>query len=183
MRKVLRTLFWLLLVLFLSAVVLRLVDRKQDRSFKEEETEVPVSTESVMLIGYEGEPFPGIEQSGSYLKVGCRDALIPTEASVSSSRLASILFALTLYEPPQFLHNPMKEKGISIVGVHDEDDGRTYRVSLAGNPELGGLCDLPRLKGQIEETINLHTKRRVILELNGSEKAYRCMGKSKYECK
>jgi len=135
----------------------------------------------VMLIAYEGEPFPGIEQSGSYLRLGCRDMLVPQEIPVVSRRFPSVLTALASFEPPQGLHNPLKEQGILFRELTEDARGKTI-IFLEGHPSFGGICDTPRFKGQLEETVKLYAKKFEI-RLNGEEAHYRCIDDLSGECR
>ena len=135
----------------------------------------------VLLVGYDGEQFPGVEASGSFLRVGCNDALIPVEIPVVSTRLQSVLAALSQLEAPEGLYNPIKEKGLSFMRLDEKRGGKAI-VYLSGSPLLGGICDTPRLKAQIEETIRLYTDDFEIW-LNGSAREYQCLGDESGLCK
>jgi hypothetical protein len=166
-----RNLLWLLAVIACSALALSLIDRF-------EESRVPPvpdikRTALAILVGYAGENFPGSD-SDAYKKVGCEDSLVTYEIPVVSTRLSSVLNALAVFDPPEGLHNPMKEKKLAVVSVEETPRGMPL-VRLSGKPLLGGICDTPRLKGQIEETIRLYHDSFEI-RLNGSEEEYLCMG-------
>lgn len=179
MPRSFRTLFWLLAVLLLSAFVLNFLERREERQEYQSLEEKPKAM--AMLIAYEGEEFPGVEQSGSYLKVGCQDMLVPYDIPVVATRLPSVLTALTQFEPPEGLHNPLQEKGITFKELQEDETGRTI-VLLEGQPSFGGICDTPRFKAQIEETLKLYVKKFEI-RLNGDAKAYRCIGDLSGNCK
>jgi hypothetical protein len=168
----LSSLLWLLAVVVLSAVALSILDQWEERRVRRLEPEV-ISEATAMLVGYGGEAFPGIEGSGSLLRVGCGDFLIESKIPVVAPRLSSVLSALSTYTAPVGLHNPIFDKQIFFVGLRRI--GRHYTVSFEGTPLLGGICDTPRLKAQIEETIRLYTDDFEI-RLNGSVQAYECMG-------
>ena len=138
----------------------------------------------MFLVAYEGEgDFPGMQQSGSYLRVGCADMLVPYDIPVVSTRLKSVLTALTQFAPPQGLHNPLKEKGITFLGLQEDERGRDI-IFLEGHPTFGGICDTPRFKAQIEETLKLYLmKQKFEIRLNSDAKAYRCLGDLSGRCK
>jgi hypothetical protein len=180
MSRPVTSILWLLTILLLSALVLQWLEGWEEQQVLQ--PEVPALTHAtVMLVGYEGETYPGIEASGSYLRVGCNDVLIPTEIPVVSRRLPSILSALTGYQPPQGLHNPLRDVGLSFVRL-DQGGGEEVIVHLAGQISLGGICDVPRLKAQIEETIRIYREKFEVL-LNDSASAYRCLGDESGRCK
>lgn len=181
MKRGFSTILWLLIVISLSAVLLNFLERREERQEYQSLEEKPRA--KVMLIAYEGDQFPGVEQSGSYLRVGCADMLVPFDIPVVSTRLPSVLQALTQFEPPTGLHNPLHEKGIAFIGLQEDEKGRAV-ISLEGHPTFGGICDTPRFKAQIEETLALYLqKQKFEIRLNSDAKAYRCIGDLSGKCK
>jgi hypothetical protein len=163
---------WIGAVLALSAIVLSRLEQWELERAADTDT-APKRTALVMLVGLSGENFPGSESGDSYTKVGCDDALIAYEIPVVTARLVSVLNALSEFDPPEGLHNPMKEKRLQVTEVDERPRGMVV-VELAGNPQIGGNCDAPRLKGQIEETIQLYAEKSEI-RLNGTREKYDCM--------
>lgn len=181
MKRGFLTLLWLLLVIVLSAVLLSFLERQQERQEYQASEEKPKA--EVFLIAYEGGQFPGLEQSGSYLRVGCADMLVPYDIPVTSPRLPSVLTALTRYEPPPGLHNPLQEKGITFRELQEDEKGRMV-VFIEGKPSFGGICDTPRFKAQFEGTLKLYLqKKKFEIRLNGDAKAYRCIDDLSGRCK
>jgi hypothetical protein len=183
MKRKSHSIFWLLIVIVLSAVLLsKLEDWQESRPVKPEvilnttatiilvayDGEAIDREEGVAMVGYENEDF-AVERS----EIGCGDTLIPIRIPVVSTRLKSILNALAEYESLQGLHNPVNEKGVSVKHVSGRD-GEKIIVELLGKPELGGMCDAERLKSQIEETVKLYQENAQI-HLNGSSEEYECM--------
>ena len=187
MPRNIRTLFSFLAVLLMSAVTLSTLERWQTK--REERAAYEHPTAIVMLVAYEGDHFPGMdstgspqgEASGSFLKVGCQDLLVPFKIPVLSSRLPSVLTALMTYDPPAGLHNAVKEKDIFVKAVEHDATGKAI-ILLEGHPSFGGICDTPRFMGQLEETIRPYEKRFEI-RLNNSESAYRCLVDMSGRCK
>ena len=183
MRQKSSSIFWLLIVIVLSAVVLSKLEDWQNGRPPAQEV-ILNTTATVMLVAYEGEVIErsdGVAMAGyenedfavERIEVGCEDVLVPVRIPVVSTRLKSILNSLSRYEPSQGLHNSTNEKGISVKHVSG-GKGENVIVDFVGNPELGGTCDADRLKGQIEETVRLYEEGAQI-RLNGSEEDYECM--------
>ena len=169
--------FWLVIVILLSIWLLNRLEAWQERQLLIQGEHIPGATVEVMLVGYEEENYPGKGEE-EYERVGCNDVLVPVTIPASSPRLASVLLALSRMNPSSGeLHNPMNEKGLVVESVEKRDG--VLQVSLVGDPQFGGLCDTPRVKGQIEETIKLHTDEEFVMLLNGDEKEYRCMGEGR----
>ena len=186
MKRGLHSLLWLVLVIALSVAILGALDRFQMK--REEQAAYEKPTATVMLVAYAGDHFPGMdstgspqgEASGSLLKVGCQDLLVPFKIPVVSPRLPSVLTALTLYDPPAGLHNAVKDKDIFVKAVEHDTKGKAI-ILLEGHPSFGGICDTPRFMGQLEETIRPYEKRFEI-RLNDSESAYRCLADMSGRC-
>lgn len=97
------------------------------------------------------------------VKVGCGDSAVPVDATVGyqydkTDPVASInaaMIALTGMTPDQFkaqkLENPVGSQQLLIQSV--EKSGNDYIVRLKGAFTFGGVCEMPRVKAQIEETI------------------------------
>ncbi len=179
MKKGFSTFLWLLTVIALSAVVLWKLELWQER--REQQEGFEGTKAKVVLIAYDGEHFPGSAESGSYLRIGCNDVLVPYEMPVLSTRLQSVLTALGVFVPPPGLHNPLQEKGVRFAGLEEGDRGKKMVILLEGEPAFGGICDVPRFKEHIEKTVELYTKNYEV-RLNGSESAYRCLDDMSGNC-
>ena len=165
-----------------SALILHLLDRWE----RERVPRIPPPEKqkaTVLLVGYADEEFPGKSESGSYLQVGCNDFLVPTEIPVSSKRLQSVLYALTTYEPDVLLHNAVQQKSLRFIRIEDRLHLGVYKtiVHMEGDPVFGGICDVPRLKAQLEETLKLYLDPFEI-HLNGSAKRWECLGNESGTC-
>jgi len=180
MNKTLRSIIWLVAVITLSAIALTMIDRFQGEENVPAEQD-PARRASVLLVVYAGEEVPGGRDPAEFQKVGCEDLLVPYEIDVSSTRLKSVLHALSEFEPPEGYHNPLKEKGIRVVDVADRGHS-TVIVELTGTPQFGGVCDTPRFQEQIRQTVKLYHEEFEI-RLNGSESAFRCLSDMSGECK
>lgn len=180
MRKGIRSILWLLAVAIFSAALLFVIDQWQREYVVEEGNVNTTPRATVMLIAYADEL--SVDRNLDDLtKVGCDDYLIPYEIEVPSTRIKSVIHALALFNSPDGYHNPLKEKGIDVVDVQEQ--GRsTIIIELEGQPQFGGLCDTPRLKAQIEETVRLITKEKFEIRLNGSLEEYQCMGDASGRC-
>lgn len=179
MHRGIRSFIWLVSIIALSAVALSILDRWEEKRIVEEESVIR-DTASVFLVVYGGEETDELGDLSEYAKVGCEDILVPYEIPVVSKRLKSVLTALSGFEPPRGLNNPFHEKELSVVDVQKRGHASAI-VDLAGEPKLGGMCDTPRLKGQIESTVSLYEENFTI-RLNGSEEDYECMGDVRGGC-
>ena len=171
MKKNSRSILWITAVVIASAALLSLLDRMEEDRAGELSFSPP--TMEVFLIGYEDEEFPGKSEDDAFVRIGCNDALIPYRIPVSSSRLKSVLNALSLFDPPAGLHNPFRDQGLSIGDVQ-KDVRDVVFIDFEGNPQFGGRCDRPRFRGQLEYTIRLYEEDFEI-SLNGSAEEYRCL--------
>jgi hypothetical protein len=173
-------LFWLVAVVVLSAITLTLLEDWEERKAAEVMNGQGLEA-TVMLIAYEGETFEGMNDADEpYIVIGCEDRLVPYEIPVISLRLKSVLAGLSAFQAPEGLHNPMQEKKLSIGSV-SELPRRTTIINFAGEPILGGVCDTPRLKAQVEATIRLYEDD-YELQLNGSFDEYTCIGDERGGC-
>jgi len=160
-------------------VALSLLEQWEEKKVVEEES-VMRDTAPVFLVVYGGEENEDLGDLSEYEMVGCDDILVPYEIPVVSKRLKSVLSALADFEPPRGLNNPLRDKDLAVVDIQGRGHKATI-ISLAGEPELGGFCDTPRLKGQIESTVSLYEEDFVI-RLNGSEEDYECLGDVRGGC-
>lgn len=93
-------------------------------------------------------------QSG--VKVGCGDSLIPVTRDIAPglttagkiTELLTILFSLKdRYYGQSGLYNALYSSNLSVGRV--ELQGNTAAIYLTGNVSVGGVCDEPRVEGQI----------------------------------
>lgn len=173
--KKLWPIIWIILVLLLSLWGVSKVSDFMERRRVSQEGHDPGSDARVILVTYADESLPSGTETGSLVTSSCGDYMVPSIIRASSPRLESALGALTHYIPEDGLHNPLQEKGIRLEGTREGKDG-VLEILLAGEPAFGGLCDTPRLKMQLEETIALYIRKSPRILLNGSEATYACMG-------
>jgi hypothetical protein len=90
--------------------------------------------------------------------VGCGDSLIPVKHQIQATR-QPIVFALTeLFAiKQQFLgqsglYNALYQSNLRVESAEVDANG-IATVVLTGPVMMGGECDIPRFKGQIEQTI------------------------------
>lgn len=90
-------------------------------------------------------------------KIGCGDSLVSADVSVAStnpdpSDALSTLFAIKDREyGTSKLYNALSQANLSVSSVIITDG--VANVVLTGQLSLGGVCDSPRVKAQIEETV------------------------------
>ncbi len=106
-------------------------------------------------------------------KIGCDDSIVPVWVTASSSSpLRSVLETL-LSQKDQFvtdgaLMNSLYASSLSIQSVSIDASG-IARMYLKGSMSLGGVCDSPRFKAQIEETaLQFGTVKKVEIYINGA---------------
>jgi hypothetical protein len=107
------------------------------------------------------------DNGASGKQVGCGDSLVSVRRSIAPTPLAIVaalneLFALKgQYYGESGLYNALYQSNLRVDrAVVDENGAAT--VVISGQVMLGGACDTPRFKGQIEETI---------LSINGVQSA------------
>jgi hypothetical protein len=100
-----------------------------------------------------------IEDNGTSGKqVGCGDSLVPVRRSIAPTPLAIVaalneLFALKgQYYGESGLYNALYQSNLRVDRAVVDANG-VANVVISGQVLLGGTCDTPRFKGQIEETI------------------------------
>lgn len=105
-------------------------------------------------------------------KVGCGDSVVPVSIEVpyTTGVLRASLTALFSlkgrYYGESGLYNSLYQSDLQVQDVLLQ--GATATVNLAGNLRLGGECDDPRVKAQIEETaLQFSTVHEVKVFLNG----------------
>lgn len=122
----------------------------------------------------------------STVTFGCNDRIAyvkehrmaQTDTVVSDALVT--LFSLRDQSHPG-LYNALASSNMKVDKVLSPD-GVTTEVWISGEPSLGGACDAPRFKEQIEATVRRFKPNYRIL-LNGNEANYRCLGDMSGECK
>lgn len=117
---------------------------------------------------------------------GCNDRV----AFVKEHRMAetidtvgdalTTLFALGSSVSHPGLYNSLANSKLKVDKILSPD-GVTTEVWIAGEVSLGGACDAPRFKEQIEATVRRFRPNHKIF-LNGSEANYRCVGDESGSC-
>jgi hypothetical protein len=142
----------------------------------------PRALTKVFLIAADGTPEAKEAKGGAV--VGCGDALvgvrIDTAAGTETDRLKVALETLFAADVKAPYSTAMKKNTMKVVRVAKDERG-VFEVELAGRPAFGGTCDVPRFKGQVEQTAAQFGK--AAIKLNGSEKDWRCAGDVSDSCK
>ena len=141
---------------------------------------------TIALILTEGSEVP--EGTGLGPIIGCSDRVVMVPMSRVSDSGEVVIDALnTLFG----LRDPSPEGFYSSLAFSDvkvlnrsiaTSDGVNVTIRLEGKLVSSGVCDDPRIKAQIEETIR-HFYPNFKIVLNGSESAWRCFGDQSGLCK
>ena len=120
-------------------------------------TETPVPTEAagassihIYLIALEDNG-----QSGD--QVGCGDSLIPVEVEIQPTQgvlkaaLEALLSVKSQYYGESGLYNALYQSDLQVESV-SIDSGKAS-VYLTGSLKMGGECDTPRIRAQLEKTV------------------------------
>jgi hypothetical protein len=115
-----------------------------------------------------------LEDGGaSGMPVGCGDSIVlvsrevPQSAEVLRAALTQLLSLRGKDYGSSGLYNALGDSQLSIEDV--TMDGSTATIRLAGKVSLGGECDMPRFKAQIEETARqFPTVKDVAVFINGT---------------
>jgi hypothetical protein len=109
-------------------------------------------------------------QSGE--KVGCNDSVIPVVVEIEpttaplSAALETLLSIDDQYYGRSGLYNVFYQSDLSVDSV-DIHNGEAI-VHLTGEMQVGGVCDSPRVKAQLEQTaLQYQTVDSVTITLNG----------------
>lgn len=128
---------------------------------KSQLTEVPST--SIYLIALEDNG-----KSGSL--VGCGDSLVAVKSQAKDARAALqlLLENRNQYYGQSGLYNALYQSKLNIERF--ESKGGETVVDLAGNIQLGGVCDNPRLSEQLKATIRQSTAENlpVFIRINGT---------------
>lgn len=110
---------------------------------------------------------------------GCNDSyLVPIQMDLKSGETANVQTALTaLFEYDVEVAgsqiNALDQSELKVDKVSIED-GKTI-VELSGQVMIAGTCSAPRLKDQVEETVEYYVSGDYEIRLNGEEKNWRCL--------
>lgn len=121
------------------------------------------------------------------MEVGCEDRLskvvLELEEDKSQTDLAEAVVALLTTRSSAVkdygVRNDVYAKGLYLDNIRTEAEG-TRVLEFSGELSFAGVCEVPRFKGQIEETVKLYEDARI--ELNGSESNWECLGDQSGEC-
>ncbi len=93
--------------------------------------------------------------------IGCGDQLIPVQVNIQSTsstqdKITEALQALfgikDRFYGQSGLYDALYQANLTVDAVHVLSDG-AVTVELSGSLNIGGVCDEPRVKGQIEQTV------------------------------
>jgi hypothetical protein len=96
------------------------------------------------------------DEGASGEPIGCGDSLIPVEVEIEptvaplTAALNELLSIESEYYGQSGLYNALHRSDLTVEGV-DIEDGRAIIV-LSGTVRVGGACDVPRVRGQLEAT-------------------------------
>ena len=132
--------------------------------------ETPVSVEPKQINLY----FIAIGDEGrSGEKIGCGDSLVavPTQIEPTGDPIRDALHALFAVHDRMIgqsgLYNSLYQSNLKVGDVRIDENGQVS-VQLSGQYQLGGVCDDPRFKAQIEATIlQLPNVNSVSVTING----------------
>ena len=100
-----------------------------------------------------------LEDSGATGEaIGCGDSVVPIDIQVSPTpaplraALEALLAIKTQYYGESGLYNALYQSNLSIDSLSIDEDGKAT-VRLVGQTALGGECDDPRFKAQLEKTV------------------------------
>jgi hypothetical protein len=111
-----------------------------------------------------------LEDAGkSGAAIGCGDSLVPVDIETTDARsaLEFLLAHNDRFYGQSGLYNTLNQSDLKVVR-YDEKSG-SIEVDLVGKFLLGGICDNPRVKAQLEATIRQSAESTfpVILRING----------------
>ncbi len=118
---------------------------------------IPTQIQTTKIMAY----FIALEDNGKSGKlIGCNDSVVGIEAEISPAtdlmRAAlEILFSFQgqqFIEPDKF-YNALHQSELKVTSIAVNGQGEAT-IHLTGTYLLGGVCDNPRFKAQIEETVS-----------------------------
>ena len=134
-----------------------------------EPTALPISSGSVQIF------LIAMEDNGKSGKaVGCGDSVVPVEIMVDpgADALRTGLDTLLGLKDPYYgqsgLYTALYQSTLQVEKIEIETN--EIKVELSGQMMLGGECDNPRVKGQLEETVAPFAQgRQVKITINGKD--------------
>ncbi len=114
-------------------------------------TEPAVDQVTIYLVALEDNGKGGIG-------IGCGDSLVPVQRTIAPTNQAVNAALMELFSVKQQflgqsgLYNALYQSNLQVEDVRIDENG-IAEVSISGSYQLGGVCDTPRFKGQIQETI------------------------------
>lgn len=138
-------------------------------------------TSTVYLVAIEGTlAWSKVASSGHVKKIGCNDYIVPTPIgsiqnpeSPLRNALVTLLGVTEKDAAALGLSSTLAKSNLQIGSINQNADG-VFVVDLEGTLNPAGLCDDPRMKAQIEETVGEFGKFQILL--NGKESNWRCFG-------
>ncbi len=119
---------------------------------------VPTNTKAPVQLSEVTIYFIAVGDNGqSGIKVGCGDSLVAVKESIepTSGVIRASLNRLFSFKQQNVgqsgLYNALWQSNLTLASAQVDDGVAT--VSLTGTVQMGGECDTPRFKGQIEQTI------------------------------
>ena len=140
---------------------------------------------TVALVLLQGEEPPAGAVLGGV--IGCGDRIAYTKAprTGTSDWLAmdAVAALLAIRDNSKFppYYDALANSKVGVEKVQSRD-GITTEVWLHGTMNPGGVCDVPRMKEQVERTA-LRFAPKVAVYLNGSQKNWRCFSDQSGQCK
>jgi len=126
-----------------------------------------IDTVEIYLVALEDEGRSGTE-------IGCNDSLVAIERDITPTRapLRAALMELLAIEEQFYgqsgLYNALYQSDLQLDQVRIDETGQAT-IHLSGNHTLGGVCDIPRFKAQIEATAKQFTTvNNVAVFINGT---------------
>jgi hypothetical protein len=112
------------------------------------------------------------DEGGSGKQIGCGDSVIPVEVAIEptiaplTAGLEKLLAIDEEYYGQSGLYNALHSSDLAVEGINIEN--REAIIRLTGELLIGGVCDEPRIRAQIEETaLQFSTVDRVSIFING----------------
>lgn len=114
-----------------------------------------------------------LEDAGrSGIEIGCGDSLVPVEVQIKptvaplTAALENLLAINTRTYGQSGLHNALHRADLTVESV-DIDNGEA-QIQLSGDIQAGGVCDVPRIEGQLRQTaLQYSTVDSVSIMING----------------
>lgn len=130
---------------------------------------LPTTTKTLTLY------YVALEDSGkSGTKIGCGDSLVSvtTEPVATVNAVESTMRKLLADHQKDYgqsgLYNALYQSNLQYESSTQE--GETLTVNLSGTITVGGVCDAPRVKGQLEKAaLGASQAAKVIVRINGKD--------------